>query len=105
MLLPLPNFLLERQIAEVTGSGIGRAVAIAFAAAVARVVIRDTQEAAAAQVAEEIGKTGQAVGADLRDPGRSTVFRRRGASIRSNRRVVQQCRHKPPPSVAGTDTG
>jgi NAD(P)-dependent dehydrogenase (short-subunit alcohol dehydrogenase family) len=67
MLLLLPNFLLENQIAVVTGSGIGRAVALAFAAAGARVVVLDTQEAAATQVAGEIGITGQAVVADVRD--------------------------------------
>lgn len=69
MFLPLPNFLLENQIAVVTGggSGIGRAVALAFAAAGARVVVLDAQEAAATQVADEIGITGQAVVADVRD--------------------------------------
>jgi gluconate 5-dehydrogenase/2-deoxy-D-gluconate 3-dehydrogenase len=66
---PLPNFLLENQIAVVTGggSGIGRAVALTFAAAGARVVVLDTHEASATQVADEIGVTGQAVVADVRD--------------------------------------
>jgi gluconate 5-dehydrogenase/2-deoxy-D-gluconate 3-dehydrogenase len=66
---PFPNFLLENQIAVVTGggSGIGRAVALTFAAAGARVVVLDAQEAAATRVADEIGITGQAVVADVRD--------------------------------------
>jgi gluconate 5-dehydrogenase/2-deoxy-D-gluconate 3-dehydrogenase len=69
MPLPFPNFMLEGQIAIVTGggSGIGRAVALTFAAAGARVVVLDSQEDAAAQVADEIGITGQAIGADVRD--------------------------------------
>jgi NAD(P)-dependent dehydrogenase (short-subunit alcohol dehydrogenase family) len=66
---PLPNFLLQNQIAVVTGggSGIGRAVALTFAAAGARVVVLDAHEASAAQVVDEIGITGQAVVADVRD--------------------------------------
>jgi gluconate 5-dehydrogenase/2-deoxy-D-gluconate 3-dehydrogenase len=68
-MLPLPNFLLEGQIAVVTGggSGIGRAVAIAFAAAGAQVVVLDAREAAASQVADEIGISGQAITADVRE--------------------------------------
>lgn len=68
-MLALPNFLLKDQIAIVTGggSGIGRAVALAFAAAGARVVVLDVQEAAVNQVADEIGISGQAVVADVRD--------------------------------------
>ena len=68
-MLPLPNFLLEGQIAVVTGggSGIGRAVAIAFAAAGAQVVVLDAREAAAFQVADEIGISGQAITADVRE--------------------------------------
>jgi NAD(P)-dependent dehydrogenase (short-subunit alcohol dehydrogenase family) len=67
--LNLPNFLLDGQIAIVTGggSGIGRAVALAFAAAGAQVVVVDAREAAASQVAEEIGIAGQAIVADVRD--------------------------------------
>ncbi len=69
MPLPFPNFMLEGQIAIVTGggSGIGRAVALTFAAAGARVFVLDSQEGAAAQVADEIGITGQAIVADVRD--------------------------------------
>jgi NAD(P)-dependent dehydrogenase (short-subunit alcohol dehydrogenase family) len=69
MLPPLPNFLLESEIAVVTGggSGIGRAVALAFAAAGAQVVVLDAHEAAASQVAEELGAYGEAVVADVRD--------------------------------------
>jgi NAD(P)-dependent dehydrogenase (short-subunit alcohol dehydrogenase family) len=65
----LPNFLLENQIAIVTGggSGIGRAVALTFAAAGARVVVIDSDQAAASQVADEIGPAGQAIVADVRD--------------------------------------
>jgi NAD(P)-dependent dehydrogenase (short-subunit alcohol dehydrogenase family) len=67
--LPLPNFRLENQIAVVTGggSGIGRAVSLALAAAGARLVVLDTQEAAASQVANELGTSGQAIVADVRD--------------------------------------
>src|ERR1700675_1822161 len=69
LLPPLPNFLLESEIAVVTGggSGIGRAVALAFAAAGAQVVVLDANEAAASQVAEELGAYGEAVVADVRD--------------------------------------
>ena len=69
MLPQLPNFLLESEIAVVTGggSGIGRAVALAFAAAGAQVVVLDAHEAAASQVAEELGAYGEAVVADVRD--------------------------------------
>jgi gluconate 5-dehydrogenase/2-deoxy-D-gluconate 3-dehydrogenase len=69
VLLPLPNFLLENQIAIVTGggSGIGRAVALAFAAAGAHVVVVDTHEVAASRVADEIGISGEAAVADVRD--------------------------------------
>jgi NAD(P)-dependent dehydrogenase (short-subunit alcohol dehydrogenase family) len=65
----LPNFLLENQIAVVTGggSGIGRAVALTFAAAGARVAVIDANETAASQVADEIGPSGQAVAVDVRD--------------------------------------
>jgi NAD(P)-dependent dehydrogenase (short-subunit alcohol dehydrogenase family) len=68
-LLPLPNFLLENQIAVVTGggSGIGRGAALAFAAAGAHVVVLDADEAAVSQVADEIGTSGRAVVADVRD--------------------------------------
>jgi NAD(P)-dependent dehydrogenase (short-subunit alcohol dehydrogenase family) len=67
--LNLPNFLLDGQIAVVTGggSGIGRAVALAFAAAGAQVVVVDAREAAASQVADEIGIYGQAITADVTD--------------------------------------
>ena len=66
---PFPNFRLEDQIAIVTGggSGIGRAVALTFAAAGAQVVVLDTDEAAASQVAEEIGASGQAIVANVTD--------------------------------------
>src|SRR6267378_3936519 len=69
MLPPIPNFLLESEIAVVTGggSGIGRAVALAFAAAGAQVVVLDVHEAAASQVADELGTSGQAIVADVRD--------------------------------------
>jgi NAD(P)-dependent dehydrogenase (short-subunit alcohol dehydrogenase family) len=69
MLPPLPNFLLESEIAVVTGggSGIGRAVALAFAAAGAQVMVLDAHEATASQVAEELGAYGEAVVADVRD--------------------------------------
>jgi NAD(P)-dependent dehydrogenase (short-subunit alcohol dehydrogenase family) len=65
----LPNFLLENQIAVVTGggSGIGRAVALTFAAAGARVAVIDANETAASQVADEIGPSSQAVAVDVRD--------------------------------------
>ncbi len=65
----LPNFLLDGEIAVVTGggSGIGRAVALAFAAAGAQVVVLDAREAAASQVAEEIGISGHAIAADVTD--------------------------------------
>jgi NAD(P)-dependent dehydrogenase (short-subunit alcohol dehydrogenase family) len=65
----LPNFLLENQIAVVTGggSGIGRAVALTFAAAGARVAVIDANQTAASQVADEIGPSGQAVAVDVRD--------------------------------------
>ena len=68
-MLPLPNFLLEGQVAVVTGggSGSGRAVAIAFAAAGAQVVVLDARAAAASQVADEIGISGQAITADVRE--------------------------------------
>ena len=64
-----PNFLLEDQVAIVTGggSGIGRAVALTFAAAGAKVVVIDAHEKAASQVADEIGPSGQAVVVDVRD--------------------------------------
>jgi NAD(P)-dependent dehydrogenase (short-subunit alcohol dehydrogenase family) len=67
--LNLPNFLLEGEIAVVTGggSGIGRAVALAFAAAGAQVVVLDARETAASQVAEEIGISAQALTADVTD--------------------------------------
>ena len=66
---PLPNFLLQDQIAIVTGGGggIGRAVALAFAAAGAQVVVLDADEAAVSHVAEELGTSGQAIVADVRD--------------------------------------
>jgi gluconate 5-dehydrogenase/2-deoxy-D-gluconate 3-dehydrogenase len=69
MVLSLPNFLLENQIAVVTGggSGIGRAVALAFAAAVAHVVVLDADRKAASRVSDEIGASGRAVAADVRD--------------------------------------
>ena len=69
MVLPLPNFLLEDQIAVVTGGGggIGRAVALAFAAAGAHVVILDADREAASRVSDEIGASGRAVAADVRD--------------------------------------
>src|SRR5467141_3468156 len=69
MLPPIPNFLLESEIAVVTGggSGIGRAVALAFAAAGAQDVVLDAHEAAASQVADELGTSGQAIVADVRD--------------------------------------
>jgi NAD(P)-dependent dehydrogenase (short-subunit alcohol dehydrogenase family) len=69
MVLPLPNFLLENQIAVVTGggSGIGRAVALAFAAAGAHVVVLDADREAASRVSDEIGASGRAVAADVRD--------------------------------------
>jgi NAD(P)-dependent dehydrogenase (short-subunit alcohol dehydrogenase family) len=65
--LHLPNFLLEGEIAVVTGggSGIGRAVALAFAAAGAQVVVLDARETAASQVAEEIGISAHALAADV----------------------------------------
>ncbi len=68
-MLNLPNFLLEGEIAVVTGggSGIGRAVALAFAAAGAQVVVLDARETAASQVAEEIGISGHAIAADVTD--------------------------------------
>ena len=64
-----PNFLLEDQVAIVTGggSGIGRAVALTFAAAGAKVVVIDAHEKAASRVADEIGPAGQAVVVDVRD--------------------------------------
>ena len=69
MLPSLPNFRLEDQIAVVTGggSGIGRAVALTFAAAGAKVVVVDANEKAASQVADEIGPSGQAVVVDVKD--------------------------------------
>ena len=68
-MLNLPNFLLEGEIAVVTGggSGIGRAVALAFAAAGAQVVVLDARETAASQVAEEIGISADALAADVTD--------------------------------------
>ena len=69
MLSSPPNFLLEDQVTIVTGgaSGIGRAVALTFAAAGAKVVVVDAHEKAASQVADEIGPSGQAVIVDVRD--------------------------------------
>lgn len=69
MLPSPPNFLLEDQVTIVTGgaSGIGRAVALTFAAAGAKVVVVDAHEKAASQVADEIGPSGQAVVVDVRD--------------------------------------
>jgi NAD(P)-dependent dehydrogenase (short-subunit alcohol dehydrogenase family) len=69
MLPSPPNFLLEDQVTIVTGgaSGIGRAVALTFAAAGAKVVVLDAHEKAASQVADEIGPSGQAVVVDVRD--------------------------------------
>ena len=69
MLPSPPNFLLEDQVTIVTGgaSGIGRAVALSFAAAGAKVVVVDAHEKAASQVADEIGPSGQAVVVDVRD--------------------------------------
>jgi NAD(P)-dependent dehydrogenase (short-subunit alcohol dehydrogenase family) len=62
-----PNFWLEGEIAVVTGggSGIGRAVALAFAAAGAQVVVLDARAAAASEVAEEIGISGHALAVDV----------------------------------------
>ena len=108
MLPPLPDFLLESEIAVVTGggSGIGRAVALAFAAAGAQVVVLDAHEAAASQVAEELGAYGEAVVADVRDAEAiERAFADVALRLRSYRRPVQQCRHKPSPSVPRTDPG
>jgi NAD(P)-dependent dehydrogenase (short-subunit alcohol dehydrogenase family) len=58
---PFPDFRLTGQVAVVTGggSGIGRALAHTFADAGARVVVLDTNGAAAEQVANEIGSMAQ----------------------------------------------
>lgn len=64
---PFPDFLLTGQVAVVTGggSGIGRALAHTFASAGARVVVLDTNGAAAEQVANEIGSIAQPAVADV----------------------------------------
>ena len=61
---------LSGRVALVTGSsrGIGRAVAEAFAADGARVVVNARSQAAAEQVAEELGRGAIGIGADLSRP-------------------------------------
>jgi len=59
-----PVLLLEGKLALVTGAGrgIGRAIAVAYANAGARVVITDLSEAACAQTRAEVDATGLAGG-------------------------------------------
>jgi NAD(P)-dependent dehydrogenase (short-subunit alcohol dehydrogenase family) len=66
---PLRLFRLDGEVAAVTGgaSGIGRAVAEAYAAVGARVVILDRDEAAARATAEAIGAAAEAQPLDVAD--------------------------------------
>ena len=71
--------MVERLDGKVTivtgaGSGIGRATAIRFAEEGARVTCVDVNDAAVRAVAEEIGESAFAVGADVSDPAQVQAY-------------------------------
>jgi len=66
---PLAAFRLDGEVAIVTGggSGLGRAIALAFAAVGARVIVLDLDAVAAGEVAAEIGEAGREAEAQALD--------------------------------------
>jgi 3-oxoacyl-[acyl-carrier protein] reductase len=70
---------LEGRVALVTGggSGIGRAIALRFAAEGATVVVNDVEQEAARKTVDELGAPGLAIQADVSDSGQvRTMFAR-----------------------------
>ncbi len=76
MSAPLDRFRLDDQVAVITGGarGIGRATSELFAAAGARVVIADRDQAEAAQAAKAIGKGAEAHALDVTNEAAVEAF-------------------------------
>jgi NAD(P)-dependent dehydrogenase (short-subunit alcohol dehydrogenase family) len=90
------NFSAKAVLVTGAGSGIGRATALAFAAAGARVAAADISQDSAEQTAAMIAQSGGISLAITADTSRANRHRLRPAGHR-----LQQCRHQRRPARPG----